>query len=320
MNPVTRFGEFQLLERVRPHQHVLLAGAGGGYDVYASLPLYFALERMGLRVSLANLSFSNLGACDASRLSPSCAKVTADSAGDERYFPERALARWFRARGAEVPIFAFERSGVPRLLESYSAIRKAIDFDAIILVDGGTDILMRGDEPGLGTPAEDMLSLAAVAQLDSVETKLVASIGFGVDTFHGVDHWYFLEAVAALCKSGGFLGSQHLLPTTPEAQAYREAVAFGTAHSTRPSIVNTSIADAIAGEYGDVQRLARTAGSELWINPLMAQIYGFELQAVAARSLYLDRLFDTQNFFEVLAQIEAFRHEVKIRPRRQIPA
>ncbi|MFF7988525.1 hypothetical protein ACFZDG_01885 [Kitasatospora xanthocidica] len=39
---------------------------------------------------------------------------------------------------------------------------------AVLLVDGGTDILMRGDEAGLGTPEEDMASLAAVAGLREV--------------------------------------------------------------------------------------------------------------------------------------------------------
>ncbi len=47
-------------------------------------------------------------------------------------------------------------------------------------MDGGTDILMRGDESGLGTPEEDMASLAAVHGLD-VPEKIVVCAGFGVD-------------------------------------------------------------------------------------------------------------------------------------------
>ncbi len=41
--------------------------------------------------------------------------------------------------------------------------------DCVILVDGGTDSLMRGDEKQLGTPTEDMTSIAAVSMLDSVK-------------------------------------------------------------------------------------------------------------------------------------------------------
>lgn len=50
--------------------------------------------------------------------------------------------------------------------------------------DGGTDSLMRGDESGLGTPTEDMASIAAVNKL-KVRTKILMCIGLGIDTFHG---------------------------------------------------------------------------------------------------------------------------------------
>lgn len=40
---------------------------------------------------------------------------------------------------------------------------------------------MRGDEAGLGTPEEDLTSVAAPAALDGVPERLVVSEGFGVD-------------------------------------------------------------------------------------------------------------------------------------------
>lgn len=39
---------------------MLVAGAGGGFDIYAGLPLAFALEAEGKDVHLANLSFNSL--------------------------------------------------------------------------------------------------------------------------------------------------------------------------------------------------------------------------------------------------------------------
>jgi len=36
---------------------VLIAGAGGGFDVFSGLPLYFALTAAGKTVHLANLTF-----------------------------------------------------------------------------------------------------------------------------------------------------------------------------------------------------------------------------------------------------------------------
>ena len=46
---------------------ILIAGAGGGFDVYAGLPLAFALWRSGVQVHVANLSFSELELIDRMR-------------------------------------------------------------------------------------------------------------------------------------------------------------------------------------------------------------------------------------------------------------
>jgi hypothetical protein len=43
---------------------VLIAGAGGGFDVYAGLPLAIALHDAGVRVHLATLSFTQLAVID----------------------------------------------------------------------------------------------------------------------------------------------------------------------------------------------------------------------------------------------------------------
>ena len=82
--------------------------------------------------------------------------------------------------------------GVVPVREAYLHLAQSLRLDAIVLVDGGTDILLRGDEQNLGTPAEDMTSLAAVAALD-LPTRVVACVGFGIDGFHGVCHANWLE-------------------------------------------------------------------------------------------------------------------------------
>ncbi len=80
-----------------------LAGAGGGYDVFAALPLYFGLRQAGKQVHLANLSFSTIYASTGRRLGPSVVEATARTEGKVRYFPELHLARWFASRGGECP-------------------------------------------------------------------------------------------------------------------------------------------------------------------------------------------------------------------------
>jgi len=49
-----------LFTRLERHDRILIAGAGGGFDVYAGLPLFLAARTMGKTVFLASLSFTEL--------------------------------------------------------------------------------------------------------------------------------------------------------------------------------------------------------------------------------------------------------------------
>lgn len=311
-----------LFERLAPLERVLLSGAGGGFDVFAGLPLYFALRAQGKQVWLGNLSFSTLRTDQPGWLTDSVLEVSAQTEGSASYFPEKYLSAYFASHGQQVPVYAFKKRGVLPLLEAYRAVIARHDIQAVVLVDGGIDSLMRGDEPGLGTPTEDMASVGALDEIDELEERLLVCLGFGVDAFHGVCHHYFLEATAALTAKGAFLGAFTCMGQMPEVARYAEAVRFVHARMPRrPSIVNTSILTALDGEFGDAHRTARTQGSELYINPMMTMYFAFELAAVAARVGYLDLVKKTREIHEVTLAIEGWRSSIarQIRPRIDIP-
>ncbi len=141
--------------------------------------------------------------------------------------------------------------------------------------------------------------------------KLVTSLGFGIDAYHGVNHVQVLENIAALDREGGYLGALSIPGTSREAQLYRDAVADAQAATPqRPSIVNGQIAAATSGAFGDVQFTRRTSGSTLFVNPLMAIYFTVDLDKLAARVLYLDRIEDTYGRRQVITRIEAFRNEI----------
>lgn len=310
-----------LFTRLDPCRRILIAGAGGGFDVYAGLPLALALWDAGKEVHLANLSFVGVDRLPKrDMLRPGVAAVVPDTGGESGYFPERSLSRWLEEQGLPATVFAFQMTGVRPLASAYRTLISLLDLDAVVLVDGGTDILMRGDESGLGTPGEDMASLAAVDAVD-VGTKLVLSLGFGIDAFHGVCHTHVLENLAALERDGGYLGALSIPRESREGRLYVEAVAHADAETiSRPSIVQGSVAAAVRGEFGNVPLGKRTAGSELFINPLMAVYFAVELDALARRNLYVDRLRQTYTMWDVVREIEAFRDEVDpIRPQRPYP-
>eukprot|EP00494_Astrolonche_serrata_P027334 UN27597 len=79
------------------------------------------------------------------------------------YFPEAYLTDWFQKTFEEdVPIWTFPRKGYKYLKQAYELLVDHLKPDAVVLVDGGTDSLMKGDEYGIGSVEEDYSSLLAV--------------------------------------------------------------------------------------------------------------------------------------------------------------
>ncbi|WP_308805721.1 DUF1152 domain-containing protein, partial [Acrocarpospora corrugata] len=309
-----------LFTRLKRADRILVAGAGGGFDVFAGLPLAVALWEMGKQVHLANLSFSRLDGLDLGVwVEQDVAAIGPETAARDWYFPERSLARWLEVHELPSTVYAFPKVGVSPLRAAYQVLVDRLSIEAIVLVDGGTDILMRGDEAGLGTPEEDMASLAAVHGLD-VSEKIVVCLGFGVDAYHGVNHVQVLENLAALDRDGAYLGAFSLPRASRAAELYLDAVAYAQADApAHPSIVNGSIAAALQGRFGDAHFTTRTSGSELFINPLMALYFAVDADALARRSLYLNRLEGTVLMRQISSIIEGFRAEITPRSPRAFP-
>ncbi|MEY9861816.1 hypothetical protein ABH935_007459 [Catenulispora sp. GAS73] len=304
----TSLRDLPLFAALADSRRVLIAGAGGGFDVLGGIPLALALREHGAEVFLGNLTFVASGFSLDAWLAPDVAAITPTSGGFTDYFPERTLARWLKTVGEPSTVYSFQRTGVEPLREAYRALIAHHEIDAIVLVDGGTDILMRGDETGLGTPAEDMLSLAVVAGLTEIPVRLVVSIGFGIDAYHGVNHVQVLENLADLDTDGAYLGAFSIPRASREGSLYLDAVAYAQENTPlRPSIVHGQIASAMLGVSGDIHFTQRTHNSVLFVNPLMAMYFTVTVDGLAARHLYLPELEGTQTFRQISSIIERFR-------------
>jgi hypothetical protein len=306
---------FSRLEEAR---NVLVAGCGGGFDVFAGVPLAHHLLAKGKNIVLANFSFTNLWLSGGERVTPTMWRVDRQ-ANEIPYFPEKWLAEWLARRGQSVPIYAFAKSGARPLSAAYRWIADQHEIDLVLLVDGGTDSVIFGDEPGLGSAAEDAVSI--VAAHDAIgDRTLLAAIGFGIDHYHGVSHHAFLENVARLTRADGFLGAFSLLPNAAEAAAFLDLVDY--ANQRQPlhkSIVCNSIASALRGEFGNYHATNRTSGNDLFINPLMAQYWTFSVRGVVNHMAYADKLVDTERMEDAKRVIELWRETTELRPRHSIP-
>jgi len=80
-----------VFQRLARSQRIMVAGCGGGFDVYCGLPLHLYLRPRVEAIFLANLSFATLEADTGKRLAPGLTEIDADTPGSDDYFPERAL-------------------------------------------------------------------------------------------------------------------------------------------------------------------------------------------------------------------------------------
>ena len=302
-------------QRVSPGSRVLIAGAGGGYDVVCGLPLFFALEAAGCQAFLANFSSTPLNdMAEAARHTETLWEVTADSSRPS-YFPEGWLARWFRERrGRDLSLWCFGASGVGPYHQSYQYLVDRLGIDTIIVIDGGVDSLLRGDEYSLASPLEDALTLAAVSLLDGPQ-KFLATTAFSAERLDNISHAQVLARIAGLTRSEALLGVTSLLPFTEEGRLFVEAAEYVLAHQAgmHQSVVIGSLLSALRGEFGDQVVNPYTQNTPPWVSPLMCLYWFFDLPEVARHNLYLSRLLPTKTFPEAAERLHEF---MKTRPKR----
>jgi hypothetical protein len=303
--------------RLADRRRILLAGCGGGYDVFGALPLYVELTAAGKEVHLANLSFTYLNGLEGaiqSPVIPNLYEVPASAADRREYCPEAWLARWLAERlGHEGRVWAFDKTGVRPLRAAYRHLVDRLGIDAVVLVDGGVDALLRGDEISLGTPAEDATSIAALHGVEGPD-KLLACVGLGVEMRDGISHAQVFERIAELTREGGYLGASALVPGTPAADLYADAVAytFANQQETRQSHVHRCVRASLQGGFG-------SEGPHVWLSPLQSLVWFFSLAEVARTHLLLPHLLETQTIWDVTLMIEAVRETMKVREGQPMP-
>jgi len=266
--------------KLKQSKNVLIMGMGGGFDVFAGLPLYFTLEKMGVNVHLGNFTHTNWGTIsnhvEPIPMSTGCVGVDGNIKQASTNFPEAYLASWFKeVKGQDVKIWTLKRDqSVKEYTESLSVLLKHLEVDAILLVDGGVDSLMVGDEDGSGTMLEDTLTLAAVKNID-VPTKLLACVGFGTEIEEDLCHYLALENMAKITKQGGFFGSCSLVDYMSCFQEYKAACEHVfNQHDHRKSHVQTRVIPAAEGEFGDYHMFPMEKKVDAFISPLMS-VYWF---------------------------------------------
>jgi hypothetical protein len=301
---------------------------GGGFDFCHSAILVPELKRLGKRIVWLSYSFgliSNVTAetvfsCSEDK-GPIVKLVSASSGGPPNYQPEigfcKSLDAAFPADAPHTMYACYARDfAITTLSQVYRHIVAAHDVDTLLMIDGGSDSLMRGDESGLGDPVEDAVSVGAGASLRTLRHKFLLSVGFGADRFNGVSDGASLRAVAELTKLGGFRGSVSVEPDDPGFAFYRATLETIYALQTFRSVLSSLILAAGEGEYGMVvpkHSGGRVREGSAYVWPLMNMLWAFDVDAVAARSWIVGWIREAKSQDESQMMLMIERRKIKIR-------
>lgn len=311
---------------------VLLVGAGGGFDFVHGMLLYPALVQAGKKVVIGSYSFGDPnkikgGVTFSDR--PKIKLVDAGCVPDPRYGPEVGLCQFLdqhytKTRPNKCYTYYARSFTVPLLTEFYSRLVDEHQINAVVCIDGGSDSLMAGDESGLGDPIEDAVTVAAVTQLQRpcLKEKVLVAVGFGCDRFNGVTDAATLRAISELRASGGFLGSMALERGGVGMKFYTECVRYLEKKAHFRSVIANSIVESANGAFGSdsvprsLQRRVRPGELFLW--PLMAELFAFDPSAIASRSLLCPLLVPCQTVGQCHQALHQLRdrlsREGKLRP------
>lgn len=301
-------------------KRILLAGAGGGFDVLAGLPVGLQLEKQGNQVFYANYSFTHLAAVNgAETICEGCLKVSGQAQlTDGDYFPEKHLAQWLAEQNHPHPeVFCFGHLGVDNLRTAYTELVHRLNLDAILVFDGGCDGLFRGDEYDLGTPSMDSISIIAASLLPIGEKYYVLTAFGSEGANHEVSHAEALERMSDLARNGGFLGTCSLVNQDTVFHQFQNCMSWVYSQlpkRTQSNIVN-SILQAAKGFFGYHAVTEKIQSAPIWLSPLTSLYWFFQAEEVAKQKLFYKDVLTTATVQQVAEEIEKHRrHKAKARP------
>jgi hypothetical protein len=306
------------------HSRVMVAGAGGGFDVICALPVALKLKELGHEVHLANYSFTNLSAVRAADTSVKdlfcIGSQSRLSSGD--YFPELELCRWWeKTYDQPQNVWCYSLVGVRPLTRMFQYLETALKLDAIVVLDGGVDGLFIGNEYDLATPSMDAISIIAASTLKHCK-KVYAFTAFGTEGAESkVRHADALLRISELIAQDGFIGVTALTRNSAIGKLFIEALDF--VHKSLPpekhSVIAGSIVAAMRGNFGYTSFNVKTQTSQVWLSALTLLYWFCELDSVADAKSYIKEVMDTDSVSDVADAIERTRARMGILPKADIP-
>jgi len=302
-------------------KNILLCGCGGGYDIYTGMPILYEYQE---KTTLANITFSSISLVqkilDKKEVFVNgYEEIDYKTCKEElkNYYPKNYVPEYWLSKYLNKKVYTILPSGVQTLCTIFSQIINDNQIDTIVLVDGGIDSMMFGDEQDIGTYSEDISTMLAVSLLPV--KKVLVTTAWGVEGH--LSHNRFFENVATLIRQDGFLGSQSLEKDSANGVFYTSVL---EACFPPNSTINICIHASITGQrwnkphkwalqrHSDYQ-VNSTFSLQDWVGCPLGGIYWFfDLDKVVPNIVYKDNLMNTIHLSEVDRIVHHYRYDKKL--------
>ena len=78
--------EIPILKEIENSENIILCGAGGGFDIFGAVPLYFYLKSLNKKISLLSYSFTDFESIEGKKINENCISVDYTTRAPRKYF------------------------------------------------------------------------------------------------------------------------------------------------------------------------------------------------------------------------------------------
>ena len=238
-----------LIKRKRVKKALVL-GVGGGGDILSTLPTYSYLRSLGLKsVLIGGVTWERIVVdpkpgprsldeiVGVEKISSTVGLIDGKCKTLDGVVLQAARLSGFLKKKI---ILIDLNKGVKGLVDGLLDAVKMLKIDLIVGIDGGGDILARGNESGLSSPLADSMMLSTLAQLNV--PSIIGVFGFGSDG--ELKPREISERLSEVASIGGYLGAKGLTPEDVELLKAASKYVFSEA-SSLPIL-------AAEGKFGEV--------------------------------------------------------------------
>lgn len=288
---------------------VILAGCGGGYDIFGCIPLFYSLTKVDK--ILTNLSFTSTEVLDnlaglnhVTKLLKGLYLIPPGTYAEEcYYFPEYELANKLNH-----DIYIIHNSiTIQEMISCYEYLIKyrSPGIEKVYLIDGGCDLLLSGNETELATPVEDMMHLKAIDTLP-IKEKYVCAIGLNVDCGDGVIEAELVQRLKYLEDQGIIIEREIWSLDDSNVQKYYQITKSCNLKNT---VVHSYIICALNDQYGLItpkHLIHKIKNTTVNVGTLTKTFVKLDLDKLVRIISYFDDLDITMDFEQIDQVIENY--------------